>query len=171
MRICYTESMPRAWVALGVLVAGGVLMSVSPWCLCAPVCLCLCAGWCDVVYVHVRECACASRVCVSVCVCHLPNARAGPLVARDQPVYIVEIGAGHAKMAFLTLHMLVKMREFFPNARPFKYIITDFTQANVDFWDKHPPLQKYFDAGLLDMAKFGAWLALLLLLCKGSRGA
>ncbi len=91
-----------------------------------------------------------SFACARVC-------RAGPLVARDQPVYIVEIGAGHAKMAFLTLHMLVKMREFFPNARPFKYIITDFTQANVDFWDKHPPLQKYFDAGLLDMAKFGAW--------------
>ena len=87
----------------------------------------------------------------------LESCSSGSLAARDQPVYIVEIGAGHAKMAFLTLHMLAKMREFFPSARPFKYIITDFTQSNVDFWDKHPPLQKYFDAGVLDMAKFGAW--------------
>lgn len=75
---------------------------------------------------------------------------------RSQPIYIIEVGAGHAKLAYLSLLKLMKMREFFPFLQPFKYIITDFTENNLDFWDTHPPLQKFFDMGVLDMAQFGA---------------
>jgi hypothetical protein len=71
----------------------------------------------------------------------------------------VEVGAGHGKMAYLTLLKLLKMREFFPFLQPFKYIVTDFTKHNLDFWDAHPPLQPFFDAGLLDIAQFGTLLA------------
>lgn len=79
-----------------------------------------------------------------------------PDAVREQPIYIVEIGSGHGKLAYLTIQKLLKMKEFWPNAKPFKYIITDFTQNNLDFWDKHEPLQRFFELGLLDMAVFNA---------------
>ena len=48
---------------------------------------------------------------------------------KSQPVHIVEVGAGHGKMAFLMVTKLLELREFFPVERPFKYVMTDFTQV------------------------------------------
>jgi hypothetical protein len=39
---------------------------------------------------------------------------------------------------------------------PFRYVMTDFTQHNIDFWLKHPPLVPLFEEGVLDCALFDA---------------
>jgi hypothetical protein len=39
---------------------------------------------------------------------------------------------------------------------PFKYILTDFTQQNIDFWRSHPSFQPLVEAGLIDFALFNA---------------
>ena len=39
---------------------------------------------------------------------------------------------------------------------PFKYVVTDFTQANIDFWKGHPSFQPLLAAGLVDFALFNA---------------
>lgn len=72
-------------------------------------------------------------------------------------MYIVEIGAGHGKLTFLLLRKLLDMKEFWPHDGCFKVVMTDFTEHNVNFWNTHAPLQKFFDAGLLDMAQFGTF--------------
>jgi hypothetical protein len=42
------------------------------------------------------------------------------------------------------------------NGVPFKYILTDFTQKNIDFWKSHPSFQPLLERGLIDFALFNA---------------
>ena len=76
----------------------------------------------------------------------------------SQPVYVLEVGAGHGKLTHLLLYHLNDMREAWPPGVevPFQIIMTDFTQNNVDFWLKHEPLKAHVESGLLDMAVFDA---------------
>ena len=39
---------------------------------------------------------------------------------------------------------------------PFKYIMTDFTQKNVDFWKSHESIKPLVEAGLVDFAVYDA---------------
>ncbi len=50
------------------------------------------------------------------------------------------------------------MREAWPAGvqLPFKLVMTDFTQNNVDFWLNHEPLKTHVESGMLDMAVFDA---------------
>ena len=72
-----------------------------------------------------------------------------------QPIYIVELGAGSGRLAH---HFL---QTFFPRYRespfagqPIKYVMTDFVPEIVGFWQSHPKLQFWVEAGLLDFALF-----------------
>lgn len=78
-------------------------------------------------------------------------------IDRSEPVYLVELGAGAGRLAFAFLR---KWLAFFPQSalRDIKitYVITDFAEANVQFWQQHPALKPYVDAGQLDFATFDA---------------
>jgi len=73
----------------------------------------------------------------------------------SQAVYIVELGAGSGRLAY---HFLTAFFEFFDKSLfadiPISYVITDFTQATVDFWQNHPQLQSWIQSGRLDFALF-----------------
>ena len=50
-------------------------------------------------------------------------------------------------------------REFFPEHSlevPFKYIMTDFTDKNVQFWKQHAQFAEMLSTGVLDIAVFNA---------------
>ena len=81
-----------------------------------------------------------------------------PAAAPDEPIYIIEVGVGHGKMSFHMMNALTRLREYWPRgvARPFVYVMTDFTQNNVDFWRAHPSFQAWMEEGILDMALFDA---------------
>ncbi|MBK9124345.1 MAG: SAM-dependent methyltransferase [Chloroflexi bacterium] len=78
-------------------------------------------------------------------------------IDRSEPVYVVELGAGTGRLAF---GFLRKWLTFFPQSalRDIKltYVITDFAEENVRFWQQHPTLKPYVDAGQLDFATFDA---------------
>ena len=69
---------------------------------------------------------------------------------------IIEIGAGHGKFGYLVLQKLVRLREFWPRENCFRYILTDFVQDTVDFWEKNESFLNFFRTGLCDYAKFDA---------------
>jgi len=79
---------------------------------------------------------------------------------RAKPLYIVEVGAGHGKLGFLICRELLRMREFFPAGHglefPFKYVMTDFTAHNVEFWMQHASFAELFEMGVLDCAVWDA---------------
>mmetsp|Transcript_27315 Transcript_27315/g.48293 ORF Transcript_27315/g.48293 Transcript_27315/m.48293 type:complete len:577 (+) Transcript_27315:113-1843(+) len=79
----------------------------------------------------------------------------------SEPLYVVELGAGHGKFSFLLLKQLLKMKEFFPptqtpNQFPFKFVMTDFTENNINFWKNHSSLKPFIELGMVDFAKFDA---------------
>lgn len=104
-----------------------------------------------------------------------------PDADRSQPVYILEVGSGHGKLAFLLLRELLEAWQQWPDLgkvdgdwapcaagldswgvgpdrrkAPFRMIISDFFEGNLPFWEHHESLQPYFDAGLLEIATFDA---------------
>ncbi len=73
----------------------------------------------------------------------------------SQPVYIVELGAGSGRFAFLFLQRLQALlaRSPFPTLS-FVYVMTDFSEPVMASWQVHPSLQGFIQAGILDFARF-----------------
>lgn len=75
----------------------------------------------------------------------------------DQPIYIVELGSGSGRFAY---HFLKKFHAAYAqsslNQHSVKYILTDFTEQNLNYWQSHLSLQPYLEKGQLDFACFDA---------------
>lgn len=78
-----------------------------------------------------------------------------PLSDSDQPIYIVEMGAGSGRFAY---HFL---RTFFEEygdeaqqQRPVCYVMTDISEANLRSWAGHAQLQHFVEQGRLDFAAY-----------------
>lgn len=73
----------------------------------------------------------------------------------DEPIYILELGAGHGRLSFQILRHLQKMvdtsLEVLPN---YCYVLSDIVEENLNFFLDHHQLQEYFEKGVLDVAYF-----------------
>ena len=78
-----------------------------------------------------------------------------PHLTSAQPLYICELGAGSGRFAF---HFLTHLTQLCQQTQlpltHFRYILTDFAQANLDAWDRQPLFQPFFQQGILDTARF-----------------
>jgi tetratricopeptide (TPR) repeat protein len=73
----------------------------------------------------------------------------------DQPLYILELGAGHGRFGYLFLRRFLKTwRGSSLHRFPVRYVMTDFTDTNLDYLRAHPRLQSFIAEGLLDFARF-----------------
>ncbi len=72
----------------------------------------------------------------------------------SQPVYLVELGAGSGRFAFLFLKKLAELTAVSPLPACFCYVITDFTASNLHFWQSHPAFKPFIAKGWLDFALF-----------------
>ncbi|HYF97533.1 MAG TPA: tetratricopeptide repeat protein [Coxiellaceae bacterium] len=68
--------------------------------------------------------------------------------------YFLELGAGHSKFSFLFLKRFTELRALLNPNLKFCYLITDFSEKNLNFASTHPQLQEYIAAGVLDFACF-----------------
>jgi tetratricopeptide (TPR) repeat protein len=73
----------------------------------------------------------------------------------DAIVHIVEIGAGHGRLSYMLVERIAALAKAGEGQR-FRYVMTDLAEANIAFWRAHPRLEAYFDAGVLDVARFDA---------------
>ena len=71
----------------------------------------------------------------------------------DQPLHIVELGAGSGRFAFHFLKAFLPLHRR-ARAAPVRYVMTDLVADTVAFWRAHPPLQPFVEAGVLDFAQF-----------------
>lgn len=75
----------------------------------------------------------------------------------QEKVYLIELGAGTGQLCFHILQYFNRYLADSPDSiPPFCYVLTDISQATLDFWQTHPRLQKYFRSGMLDVALFDA---------------
>ena len=74
----------------------------------------------------------------------------------NEPLYVIELGAGAGRLAFLILKALSARRPTDPLLRKvkLKYVLTDIAEGTVDFWRNHPPLRPFHDNGSLDVAEW-----------------
>ena len=72
-------------------------------------------------------------------------------------VYILELGAGHGRLAFHVLQHLNRLIESASESiPPFCYILSDIVEDNLSFFQNHPQLQNYYEEGILDFAYYDA---------------
>ncbi len=75
----------------------------------------------------------------------------------DKPINIIELGCGHGRFSYLllkTLEELFKHKKVSQEQLPFRYIMTDISSKNINFWKHHPKMQKFIDNNILDFALF-----------------
>lgn len=74
------------------------------------------------------------------------------------PLYIIEIGAGHGKFGFYVLKLLGKVLKNSPEKlAKLKYIMTDISEKTLASWKIHPALATFVERGLLDFAMYNAF--------------
>ena len=72
-----------------------------------------------------------------------------------QPLYIVELGSGSGRFAYLFLKkFLAHRRHSVVKDIPIKFVMTDFAERTIESWRAHPWLQSFVEEGLLDFARF-----------------
>ncbi len=72
-----------------------------------------------------------------------------------QPIYLCELGAGSGRFAFHFLSHLTQIcQQNQVSLTHFRYILTDFAQANLDAWHHHFQFRPFFQQGILDTARF-----------------
>lgn len=75
----------------------------------------------------------------------------------EEKVYILELGAGHGRLAFHILKHLQKLIVGVESKLPsFCYVISDIAEDNLSFFLHHPQFRPYFDQGILDVCYFDA---------------
>ncbi len=73
----------------------------------------------------------------------------------EAPIYILELGAGHARFSFHFLAYFFDLIDRFNLKQlDIKYIVSDISDKNIAFWQTHPRFKKYADLGVIDFAKY-----------------
>lgn len=73
----------------------------------------------------------------------------------SQPVHIIELGSGSGRFAYSFLKKFLNLhRNTVLKTIPIRYVMTDFTESNIEHWRTHPSLLPFIKEGLLDLARF-----------------
>ncbi len=73
----------------------------------------------------------------------------------EQPIYIVELGAGSGRLGYHFLHQFFDLLNQSPLIDlPVKFVMTDFVPEIIEFWQTHERFAPWIEAGILDFALF-----------------
>ncbi|MBC8060833.1 MAG: tetratricopeptide repeat protein [Clostridiaceae bacterium] len=74
---------------------------------------------------------------------------------KDTTIYIMELASGVGRFTYTFLKRFLHIIENSSlKGFKFKYIVTDFSEKNIEYWLNHSFLKPYFDSGILDCATF-----------------
>lgn len=71
-----------------------------------------------------------------------------------KPLYIVELGGGMGRLAYLILVRLAQLDEYLP--LPVKYVLTDYSSSNVEHYAEHEKLAPFIESGALQVQTYDA---------------
>jgi tetratricopeptide (TPR) repeat protein len=70
------------------------------------------------------------------------------------PFYFIELGTGPGQFSYYLLKRLLELQQKLGlDAVTIRYVMSDFTEKNIDFWSEHEKLQPYIEQGVLDFAQ------------------
>jgi len=74
--------------------------------------------------------------------------------AISHPFYILELGTGPGQFSYYLLKTLLQIQKKLGlESLKIRYIMSDFTEKNIQFWESHSRLKPYIDQGVLDFVK------------------
>jgi len=74
---------------------------------------------------------------------------------KNSTIYIMELASGVGRFTYTFLKRFFHIIENSSlKGLKFKYIVTDFSEKNIEYWQNHSFLKPYFDSGILDCATF-----------------
>jgi len=88
-----------------------------------------------------------------------PSSQRGSFAPLDlrHPVHILELGCGSGRFGYLFLNRFLDLlRRSSLSHVPVRYVLTDFTESNLDYLRNHPDLQPLVESGSLDFALYDA---------------
>jgi hypothetical protein len=73
----------------------------------------------------------------------------------EHPFYIMELGTGPGKLSFLVIKRIMELANLMrmQNVK-ICYVLTDFTESNLRFWQEQPQLKSYVEQGVVDFALY-----------------
>lgn len=75
--------------------------------------------------------------------------------SKAHPFYIIELGTGSGQLSFYVVKNIKRLQHSLGLTDiKIRYVMTDFTESNLKFWQKHPGLKEFVDDGLLDFGIF-----------------
>jgi len=76
-------------------------------------------------------------------------------IDKNATIYIMELASGVGRFTYTFLKRFLNIIENSSlKGLKFKYIVTDFSEKNIEYWQHHSFLKPYFDSGILDCATF-----------------
>jgi tetratricopeptide (TPR) repeat protein len=74
----------------------------------------------------------------------------------NEPLYVIEMACGSGRLSHLMLRELENKLSCFEKTRnvKLKYLMTDFSDSNPNFWQDHDTLKPFVEKGMLDFAVF-----------------
>gem|GEM_PF-2945133 len=75
----------------------------------------------------------------------------------DEPIYIIELGAGSGRFAHYFLHHFFKALDNTQISQKVVYVMSDISEANIGFWAQHQKFKPFVDAGQLDFSYLDLW--------------
>jgi tetratricopeptide (TPR) repeat protein len=74
---------------------------------------------------------------------------------REKTLYIMELAAGVGRFTYVFLKCFTELLKGSSlRGLKFKYIVSDFSEKNINYWQQHECLKEFFEAGVLDCATF-----------------
>lgn len=75
--------------------------------------------------------------------------------SKNHPFYIMELGTGPGRFSYYFVKSLLEaMKQHQVEDINFCYVMSDFTKHNIQYWETHPALKPYIDAGIIDFALY-----------------
>lgn len=76
-------------------------------------------------------------------------------IDKNSTIYIMELASGVGRFTYTFLKRFLHIIENSSlKGLKFKYIVTDFSEKNIKYWQNHSFLKPYFDSEILDCATF-----------------
>lgn len=103
-------------------------------------------AYAHVVLAYLRDCVAGSR----------SGAESGACTIDPQkPIYIVELAAGHARFSYLFLKKFFALKEASSlKSLDIRYVMTDFTESNVQSWQRLSLFEEFRKKGVLELGLF-----------------
>lgn len=74
--------------------------------------------------------------------------------ACDEPFYFLELGTGPGQFSYYLLKTFLEIQDRLGlNTLKIRYVMSDFTEKNIEFWAQHEKLKPFVESGVLDFAQ------------------